>query len=294
MKIAVYGQKLVKNHIPYLDKFITYVLSHSIDLHIEQSFFNRLLLFDKFKYINFPVFSHHKDLTKDFNLMFTFGGDGTILSAISLIRDSGIPIVGINTGKLGFLATFNKDVFIKNIDKIFNKKLFLMQRSLLYLKTSITKIQNFFNFALNEIVILRKETVSMITIDVFIDNEFLTSYWADGLIISTPTGSTGYSLSCGGPIISPDNKNFVLTPVSPHNLFSRPLVISDQQEIRLKINSRVESYSLSMDTRLTFLKKENELYIKKAPFYISIFQEKKNTYYQTLREKLLWGMDQRN
>ncbi|BBA17457.1 NAD kinase [Blattabacterium cuenoti] len=295
MKIAIYGQKYCKKNIPYLNQFIGYASSHSIEIYIEKSFFHILSSFGEFKNLDFPIFSHYRELkTKNFNLMFTFGGDGTILSAITLIRDSGIPIIGVNTGNLGFLATFNKNVFIKKIDQIFNKKLHIMPRSLLSLKTSVTNHHNFFNYALNEIVVLRKEMVSMITIDAYIDNEFLTSYWADGLIISTPTGSTGYSLSCGGPIISPENKNFVLTPISPHNLFSRPLIISDHQKVYLKIHSRVKSYSLSMDTRLTSLDQENELYIQKAPFYIYLIQEKKNTYYKTLREKLLWGMDQRN
>ncbi|WP_185864411.1 NAD kinase [Blattabacterium cuenoti] len=295
MKIALYGQKFGKKNIPYLNQFIGYAFNHSIDIYIEKSFLDILNSFEELKNLNFPVFSHYKELTKDFSLMFTFGGDGTILSAITLIRDSGIPIVGVNTGNLGFLATFNKDVFIKKIDQIFNKKLHLMKRSLLWLETSrIKKKEDFFNFALNEIVILRKETVSMITIDAYIDNEFLTSYWADGLIVSTPTGSTGYSLSCGGPIISPDNKNFVLTPISPHNLFSRPLIISDQKIVHLKIHSRVKYYSLSMDTRLTCMNQDNELFIRKAPFYIYLLQEERNIYYKTLREKLLWGMDQRN
>ncbi|WP_185868975.1 NAD kinase [Blattabacterium cuenoti] len=294
MKIAVYGQRFWKKNIPYLSRFLGYACNHSIEIYVEKSFFDILSSFEEFKNLDFPVFSHYKELTKDFSLMFTFGGDGTILSAIPFIRDSGIPIVGVNTGNLGFLATFNKDVFIQKIDKIFSRKINIIPRSLLCLKTSVTDHNKFFNFALNEIVILRKETVSMITIDAYIDNEFLTSYWADGLIISTPTGSTGYSLSCGGPIISPYNKNFVLTPISPHNLFSRPLIISDHQKIHLKIHSRVKYYSLSLDTRLTSLNKENELYIQKAPFYIYLLEEGKNTYYKTLREKLLWGIDQRN
>ncbi|WP_185874127.1 NAD kinase [Blattabacterium cuenoti] len=295
MKIALYGQKIGQKNIPYLNKFIGYVVSNrSIDIYIEKSFFHILSSFKEFKNLNFPVFSHYKELTKDFSLMLTFGGDGTILSAIPWIRDTGIPIVGVNTGNLGFLATLNKDVFIQKIDEIFNRKLHVLPRSLLYLETSIMDHHKFFNFALNEIVIFRKEMVSMITIDAYIDNEFLTSYWADGLIISTPTGSTGYSLSCGGPIITPDNKNFVLTPISPHNLFSRPLIISDHQKVHLKVHSRVKYYSLSMDTRLISLNKDTELYIKKAPFYIYFIQEKKSTYYKTLREKLLWGMDQRN
>ncbi|WP_185851284.1 NAD kinase [Blattabacterium cuenoti] len=296
MKIALYGQKFGKQNIPYISQFINYVSNHSIDIYIEKSFFNILSSFEEFKNLNFPIFSNYKELTKDFNLMFTFGGDGTILSAIPFIRDSGIPIVGVNTGNLGFLATFNKDVFIKKIDKIFHEKFYLIPRSLLWLETSIMYDEDlsFFNFALNEVVILRKETVSMITIDTYIDDEFLTSYWSDGLIISTPTGSTGYSLSCGGPIITPENNNFVLTPISPHNLFSRPLIISDHHRLHIKVHSRVKYYSLSMDTRLISLEKKNELYIKKAPFYIYLLQEGNHTYYKTLREKLLWGMDQRN
>ncbi|WP_185864970.1 NAD kinase [Blattabacterium cuenoti] len=293
MKIAVYGQKLEKNNITYLNQFLLYVFNNSIEIYIEKDFFKILLSFKEFRNFNIPVFSNYKEL-KGVDLMFTFGGDGTILSAIPLIRDSGIPIVGVNTGNLGFLATFSKDVFLKEIDKIFQKKLYIIPRSLLYLETSIKNLNKFFNFALNEIVVFRNETVSMINIDVHIDDEFLTSYWSDGLIISTPTGSTGYSLSCGGPIISPDNKNFVLTPISPHNLFSRPLIISDCKKLHLKVHSRVKYYSLSMDTRLLSLKKENELFISKAPFYIYLFQERKNTYFKTLREKLLWGVDQRN
>ncbi|WP_185872709.1 NAD kinase [Blattabacterium cuenoti] len=297
MKIALYGQKFIDKNIPYFIKFLTYAYKHSIEIYIEKSFFDLLSSFNELKNLKFPIFYNYNELTKDFNLMFTFGGDGTILYAITLIRDTGIPIVGVNTGNLGFLATFNQEVLIKKLDQIFNYKFHICPRSLLWLETSILdKKKQFFNFALNEIVILRKETVSMITIDTYIDNKFLTSYWADGLIISTPTGSTGYSLSCGGPIIAPDNKNFVITPISPHNLFSRPLIISDNKRIHLKIHSRghVQYYSLSMDTRLTSLKEENELYIKKAPFYIYLIQEQEYIYYKTLREKLLWGMDQRN
>ncbi|WP_185873256.1 NAD kinase [Blattabacterium cuenoti] len=293
MKIAIYGQKLEKYNVVYLYKFLKYVFSNSIEIYVEKYFLSILNSFKEFCKLDLPSFSCCEEI-KNFDLMFTFGGDGTILSAITFVKDSKLPIVGVNTGNLGFLATFSKDVFIKNIDNIFNKKLNLIPRSLLKLKTSKNNLNKLFNFALNEIVVFREKTVSMITIDVFIDGEFLTSYWSDGLIISTPTGSTGYSLSCGGPIISPDNNNFLLTPISPHNLFSRPLVISDNKSIHLKIHSRVKYYSLSIDTRLISLKKENELDIIKAPFRIYIYEEDKNTYYKTLREKLLWGMDKRN
>lgn len=298
MKIAIYGEKLEKNNIKYISKFLNYAYQQGIEIFCEKKFLDILLSLNNFDKLKINIFVSHEDLSKRlFNFMFTFGGDGTILSAITLIRDLEIPIVGINTGNLGFLASFNKEIFIKKIDNIFNKKLKPLQRSLLWLEIYGNKYflpHSFLNFSLNEISILRRETVSMMTIDAYINNVFLTSYWADGLIISTPTGSTGYSLSCGGPIITPESKNFVLTPIAPHNLFSRPFVVPDNENIRLKIHSRANTYSLSMDTRLNIMNVNNELYIKKAPFYSYIFQEENGSYFKTLHEKLLWGADKRN
>ncbi|XCI75033.1 MAG: NAD kinase [Flavobacteriales bacterium] len=296
MKVAVYGQKLDAKNISYLTRFLEYTRECIIEIYIEKNFLYILRSFEIFKNLDLPTFVDYKDLNQGFDLMFTFGGDGTILAAITLIRDLGIPIVGVNTGNLGFLASFNKEVFVRKIDRIFHQKFNPIPRSLLWVETSTgDPIPNvFLNFALNEIVLLRRETVSMVTIDVYIDGEFLTSYWADGLIISTPTGSTGYSLSCGGPIITPENKNFVLTPIAPHNLFSRPLIIPDHEHIHLKIHSRAKAYSLSMDTRLNLLNTNTELCIKKAPFYAYIIQEEEQSYFKTLQEKLLWGADHRN
>ncbi|XOD67169.1 MAG: NAD kinase [Flavobacteriales bacterium Tduv] len=296
MKIAIYGQKLEKKNIIYLSQFLDYVHRQSIEAHIEKKFLAILKSFEDFEDLDLPTFVRHEELCQEFYLMFTFGGDGTILSAITLIRDLGIPIVGVNTGNLGFLASFNKDIFIKKIDHIFNQKLTPIPRSLLWVETSTGDLlpDDFLNFALNEVVILRRETVSMMTIDAYISDVFLTSYWTDGLIISTPTGSTGYSLSCSGPIIIPESKNFVLTPIAPHNLFSRPLVIPDHENIRLKIHSHADTYSLSMDTRLSLLNINTELYIKKASFYAYIIQEEEQSYFKTLQEKLLWGSDRRN
>lgn len=295
MKIAIYGQKLEAKNVIYLSRFLDYVHCQSIEAHIEKKFLEILKSFKGLGDLDLPTFVCHEDLCQGFDMMFTFGGDGTILSAITLIRDLGIPIVGVNTGNLGFLASFNKDIFIKKIDRIFNQKLNPIPRSLLWVETSTGDhlSDDFMNFALNEAVILRRETVFMMTIDAYIGNVFLTSYWADGLIISTPTGSTGYSLSCAGPIITPESKNFVLTPIAPHNLFSRPLVIPDYEHIRLKIHSRADTYSLSMDTRLSLLNINTELRIKKASFYAYIIQEEQS-YFKTLQEKLLWGSDRRN
>lgn len=296
IKIALYGQTLESKNILYLTKFLDYASKHSIEIHIEKNFLNILKKHKIFSQLNFPTFICYEDLQKNFKLMLTFGGDGTILTAITLIRNLEIPIIGVNTGNLGFLATFNKEIFIKKIDRIFHQKFKPMPRTLLSIETSSNNIfpKNFLNFALNEIVILRRETVSMVTIDAYIEDQFLTSYWADGLIISTPTGSTGYSLSCGGPIITPNNKNFVLTPIAPHNLFSRPLIIPDHENIYLKIHSRANAYSLSMDTRLNLLKTNTKLHIKKASFYAYIIQEEEQSYFKTLQNKLLWGSDSRN
>ncbi|WGH28001.1 MAG: NAD kinase [Candidatus Bostrichicola ureolyticus] len=288
MKIAVYGHSIDKKNINYIIKFLTYSYNNSISIYIEKNFYkilNSFKEFEKFKYL--PIYISYKDIIKGFDFMFTFGGDGTILDSLIFVRDSGLPILGINTGHLGFLSTFSKDFFIKNLDLIFKKKLYSSIRNLLLLETSIKDI-NIFNIALNEIVLFRNNTVSMITIDTIIDDEFLTSYWADGLIISTPTGSTGYSLSCGGPIITPENQNFVITPIAPHNLFYRPLIIPNNKNIHLKIHSASNVYSISLDTRLYILNTNIELYIKKAPFNVKIIQKNKKIFYKTLREKLMW------
>lgn len=294
-KIGLYGQALQAKNLPYVMKFLEYIDKHRIEVHIERLFLKTLKGFEELKTLDKPSFSQEKTLDKHFEFIFTFGGDGTILSAINFIRDSGVPIVGINTGSLGFLATFNKNAFMKKLDCILEQKLHTVARSLLWIENG-EKIfkKKCMPFALNEIAVLRKETTAMVTIEAYINGEFLTSYWADGLIVSTPTGSTGYSLSCGGPIIAPENKNFVLTPISPHNLFARPLIIPDNKYVQLKIHSRSQEYSLSLDARIQSLKTKTELTIKKAPFNVYIIQDQEQNYYKTLREKLLWGADQRN
>lgn len=299
MKIALYGKNIDDNNIKYIIFLIKYAAYNYIEIYIEKTFLKFLKKFDFFKNLYFSTFNSYKDLSlTKFNIMFTFGGDGTILSVITLVRDLGIPILGVNTGRLGFLSSFNKEIFIKKIDLIINNKYKPSIRSVLWVelfKKKIIRYNNFFlNFALNEVSVIRRETVSMMKIDAYINNSFLTSYWGDGLIISTSTGSTGYSLSCGGPIITPDSKNFVVTPIAPHNLFSRPLVIPENKNIKLKIHSRAKTYSLSMDTRLYLLNTDYEVYIKKAPFYIYILEEGEESYFKTLQEKLFWGYDKRN
>lgn len=243
----------------------------------------------------YKTFTSHTELTPDFDLMLSIGGDGTILRAATLVGDSGIPILGINAGRLGFLASVQKDNVAEFLQRVLDKKFTISPRSLLSVSCSPENqdLQEI-NFAMNEISVNRKDTTSMITIDTYLNGEFLNSYWADGLIIATPTGSTGYSMSCGGPILTPDVKSLVITPIAPHNLTARPLVIPDETEIRLKVSGREEQYLMSLDSRIASIKNESVLTIKKTTFSINMLEISGETFLKTLRNKLLWGEDKRN
>jgi NAD+ kinase len=232
---------------------------------------------------------------EEVEMIFSIGGDGTLLETVSMVVRRGIPILGINAGRLGFLATVPKENISEFMQFIIEKKYTLSKRTLLSLTCSPTNdaVENL-NFALNEISVSRKDTTSMITIETYLNNEFLNSYWADGLIIATPTGSTGYSMSCGGPILTPDVKSFVVTPIAPHNLNARPLVIPDNTEIRLKVSGREENYLVSLDSRITSVQNETILTIKKTAFQINMVEIPEETFLKTLRNKLFWGEDRRN
>jgi NAD+ kinase len=214
------------------------------------------------------------------------------LRSISFVRDLEIPIIGINTGRLGFLATLNQDLLKPKLEKIINGEYKIEERTLLEVK--IDEEKDDFLIALNEISVGRKNTTSMIKIKTNLDGEFLNSYWADGLIVSTPTGSTGYSLSCGGPIMSPQSQTLALTPIAPHNLNARPIIIADNTEIELSVSGREDFHLLSLDSRIISLKNEKSIIIKKANFKIMIAHLFEDNFYKTLRNKLLWGEDKRN
>ena len=210
------------------------------------------------------------------------------------MKDLGIAIVGINTGRLGFLSTIKTSAIEEALDQIFEGNYRISKRSVLNVKTSPETANLDIDFALNEIAVSRKNTTSMISIETWLDDEYLTSYWADGLIISTPTGSTGYSLSCGGPIIMPESDSLALTPIAPHNLSARPLVISAKHKIRLKISGRENEFLISLDSRINSLKKATEVTIEKAAYHINMIELQGGSFIETLRKKLLWGVDQRN
>ena len=294
MKVAIFGQYYHNTSGASIITLCDFLEKKEVEVFVENNFFTLLktkeVIFKQYK--NFGTYTK---LDNSFDLLVSIGGDGTILRAITYVKDFDIPIIGINTGRLGFLATIQNDQIENALTCIFNNDYNISERTLLKIETSPkNKDLEEIDFALNEIAVSRKNTTSMITVETQLDGEYLTSYWADGLIISTPTGSTGYSLSCGGPVINPRAKSLVLTPIAPHNLNARPLVIPDDIEIKLMVTGREKQALISLDSRISVIDNETEILIKRAPFTIKTIQLKEQTFFKTLREKLLWGEDKRN
>jgi len=293
MKVAIYGQYYKPEDKAYVEELFQILQKNNIDFVVEKNYYCGLTKSIDIEPLK--TFSSHHELNSSFDFMFTIGGDGTILRAVTFIRNSKIPIIGINTGRLGFLATVQKEQISFAVEMLLRKEYLVKKRTLLSVTTS-PEIENLasLNFALNEVSVSRKNTASMITIETYLDDEYLTSYWADGLIIATPTGSTGYSLSCGGPIITPQAKSFVLTPIAPHNLNARPLVIPDNISIKFKVSGREDKFFLSLDSRITTIQSGTQILIKKSNFSLRMVEINQQTFIKTLREKLLWGQDTRN
>lgn len=292
IKVAIYGQNYAKKTTSKaVEKLLEVLSGEGVSIFIEHDFLGIQATALKQN----PKIKAFEALDKTFDLLISVGGDGTILRAITYVRDLGIPVVGINTGRLGFLATIQMDDIQIALDEILKGEYKISERTLLSVSTDplhqdIEKT----NFALNEIAISRKNTTSMITIETHLNNEFLTSYWADGLILSTPTGSTGYSLSCGGPVIAPDAKNFALTPIAPHNLSARPLILPDNTTVTLRVSGREDQFLMSLDSRIVTLSNTATVTVKKADFVIKMVELLDETFLATLRKKLLWGEDRRN
>ena len=292
MKIAVYGQNFQNesNQKAY-EILVNCLANYKTQVFVESKF----LEIQKETYHSDWSFGIFKELDNSYDLFISIGGDGTILRAITYVRDLDIPIVGINTGRLGFLATVQTNEIKDALSDIFNSKYKISNRTLVSVNISPkNKLVTETNFALNEVTISRKNTTSMITVETHLDDEYLTSYWADGLILSTPTGSTGYSLSCGGPVISPNAGSFVLTPIAPHNLNARPLVIPDNTDVKLKVEGREDQFLLSLDSRIITLPNSTTVTIKKADFKIKMVELLNESFIDTLRKKMLWGEDRRN
>ncbi len=240
-------------------------------------------------------FDSSQDSAVHFDALFSIGGDGTLLRSIPFVHDSGIPILGINTGRLGFLTSLQKESLEKGLDHFFKGQYTSIQRSLIQVNTSIEieAIQEF-GYALNEVTLIRKNATSMLNIEAQLNGKELTTYWSDGLIVSTPTGSTGYSLSNGGPILSPETNSFVISPIAPHNINMRPLVVPDTDEISILVKGRGTHHLLSMDARSLSLPMDTEIRLRKAPFQIQTIEIQGDDFFQTLRNKLFWGHDTRN
>ncbi|MDQ5929861.1 MAG: kinase [Bacteroidota bacterium] len=294
MKIAIYGQYYQDSIEPMIKEILDFFKKAAIELVIEEAYYQTLaeknILTQEYQ-----TFSSYLDINDSYYMMVSIGGDGTILRAATYIRASGVPVLGINAGRLGFLATVQQENIAPFLQIVLDGKHQISKRTLLSLTCTPENesLQNI-NFAMNEVSVSRKDTTSMITIDTYLNGEHLNSYWADGLIISTPTGSTGYNLSCGGPILTPEVKGLVITPIAPHNLNARPLVIPDDTEIMLKVSGREENYLVSLDSRITSVRNESVLSVKKTPFEINMVEIPDENFLKTLRTKLLWGEDKRN
>lgn len=291
MKVAVYSQYYQGKSLEAVHYLFEVLKDNNVSIYLEKTF-NDAIKSDLSSAIAIQPFS---ELNNTFDLLISVGGDGTILRAITYVRDFAIPIVGINTGRLGFLATIQTGDIKEAIEHVLNGNYKTSERTLLSVSTDpVNETLLETNFALNEIAVSRKNTTSMITVETHLNDEYLTSYWADGLIISTPTGSTGYSLSCGGPVITPEADSLVLTPIAPHNLNARPLVIPDNTTIRLKVDGREDQYLMSLDSRIVTLSNATEVTIQKANFKVKMVELLDESFIDTLRKKMLWGEDKRN
>jgi len=292
MYIAIFGKTFTDESLKYINQLIAKLNSIDCKLMVYEPFYK--LLENKVKFNGkLILFNRYEEIKDRADFLVSIGGDGTLLHTVTLVRDSGIPIVGINIGKLGFLSSIAKDEILPAIDSIINNEYFLDKRTLIQLETK----ENLFgkiNYCLNEFSIKGNDSSSLSIIDVFVDETLLNSYWADGLIIATPTGSTAYSLSCGGPIVTPGSKNFLITPIATHNLTVRPIVIPDSCKIRIKLRGRNEKFVVCLDSRPVIVDSSTELLIKKEKFGINLLKMKNQHFFHTIQNKLLWGADIRN
>lgn len=290
MKIAVICPFQNKHSRGYAQGVIEHLLERKVTVLVDSKMEHFLEDPDMASYAS--VF---ETLPLDTDFLFCIGGDGSMLRAIMTVKDSNVPILGINTGRLGFLTSLQKESLNVGLKQLWENKYSIIDRTLLEVKLpEANEAIDSFPYALNEISVNRKNTASLISVNTRLDNEPLTTYWADGLIISTPTGSTGYSLSSGGPIMSPQTAGFVLTPIAPHNLNIRPLIIPNTTTIELEVTGRGEDHLLSLDSRIITVNQETRIQVKKAPFTLATVELHDNAFFKTLRDKLFWGFDTRN
>ncbi len=292
MRAALVFTTIREDYFPHLDILFSVLSASDWSIAVEENFKNQLI--KKYPHLSSCAsFSDAASLQECADIVLSMGGDGTFLKTILYVRDSQIPILGINMGRLGFLANVNKERIQEAFDYLKTGKFDTNQRSLIQIDSDQGLFGND-NYALNELTIHKKDSASMISIEVSVGGEYLNTYWADGLIISTPTGSTAYSLSCGGPIITPDSPVLVITPIAPHNLNVRPIIIKDDLEIKVRVDDRNNSHLLTLDSRSEMINDSYELKVKKAPFSVRTVQFENLSFFDTIRDKLLWGLDRRN
>lgn len=290
MRIAIFGNNYKTENLRLLETLFEVIKRKQGKVCIEESFFQFIL-----EQLDFTPECDSLIVNDNFtaDLAVSIGGDGTFLKTASRIGNKGIPIIGINTGRLGFLADIASTEIVEPLEQILNNEFIIEERSVLQLSCNQCAHFNSYNIALNEVAVMKQDSSSMITISTYIDNQHLISYQADGLIVATPTGSTAYSMSVGGPLVVPQAKNIILTPIASHSLTVRPLVITDDCEIRLRVDSRTNSFLASVDGRSQVFDHNTELIIRKADFVIKVVKQKNHNFFNTLRNKLMWGIDKR-
>ena len=288
-KIGIHGKKIDEQSIDQINSLLTFLSNHHIEVKITN--------YCKSQNPGLKKFAKYESLIKEnlhtIEMLISLGGDGTILHSVNFIESLAIPILGINTGKLGFLSTISKDKIIHTIDSILKKDFNIEQRSLLQINVKNDFLKND-NFALNEFSILKRETSSMIVVKAYLNNDYLTTYWADGLMVATPTGSTAYNLSCGGPILMPKSKNLIITPINPHNLNMRPLIIPENDKLSFTVENDNKNYLLSLDSRSYTVGGNLLIEVIKAPFTANLIKVRGENFIQTLKNKLYWSSDIRN
>jgi len=292
MIIAIFGRSISPVFYDSLKRLFTILHLHRVDVTVYRPFLEYMRGEIDFDPKEVTDFSNHNEL-RNVDFFFSIGGDGAFLEAVSLVRDSGIPMVGINSGRLGFLADVAQQELESALESLFAQKFHLQPRSLIRLENDLGLFSDF-PYALNEFTVHKQDIAQMITVHVEVGKDYLNSYWADGLIVSTPTGSTAYSLSVGGPIIAPTAANFIIAPIAPHNLAIRPVVIPDSEEIKIKVEGRGSRFMVTLDSRSDAFGSDVEMRLSKAGFSINVLHFDNMSFFSTLRNKLMWGIDRRN
>jgi NAD+ kinase len=290
LKIALYGKRFDDEFTYGVEKLVDAMVRRGISFVVHEKFY--LFLSSKVSLpANTGIFRDHEELT-GVKFLLSIGGDGTLLETVSIIRDTKVPVLGINTGRLGFLSSVYLDQVDMAIEALVNNDFTLDRRSLIEIKSN-TQVFGDFPYALNEVTVLNKQRNSMITIHAYVNDQFMSTYWADGLIVATPTGSTAYSLSCGGPIVMPESNNLILTPIAPHNLNVRPFVISNTSKVSLRAEGREPSFLLTLDSRSFSIDNETIIELTRAPFELHLVNLSGHSFFNTIRQKMGWGLDAR-